>query len=62
MADICPYYQIDYSKCAFYGSLQEEYQREKFCLTKDKWASCLNYTNSSYNEKMSKQERTNSKL
>ena len=62
MADICPYYHTDYKKCEFFGTTQEGSHKENRCLHKDGWKSCINYTNRSYDEKVSKRLRPNPDL
>jgi hypothetical protein len=58
----CPYFDRDYKKCNFYGTTQEGYQRESYCLSSDNWKQCVNYTNRSYDEKLTKKIRSNPEL
>jgi len=63
MADVdCPYYERDYKKCAFFGTYQEGYQKEHYCLSSSDWKGCPNYTGRSYEEKVSKKIRSNPDL
>jgi len=59
---VCPYYNTDYKNCNFFGTLQEGYQRENYCLSSDNWRRCENYTRRSFDEKVSKKLRTNPDL
>jgi len=59
---MCPYYNTDYKTCAFFGTLQEGDQREHKCLNSNNWKYCENYTNRSYDEKVSKRLRPNPEL
>jgi hypothetical protein len=59
---VCPYYNTDYKNCNFFGTLQEGYQRENFCLSSDNWRRCANYSNRSYDEKVNKRLRSNPDL
>ena len=58
----CPYWDRDYKKCVFFGTTQEDYQRELYCLSSSNWKGCVNYTNRSYEEKVTKKIRTNPEL
>jgi len=62
MADVCPYYNTDYKKCEFFGTTQEGYQKENYCLSSNNWKHCENYKNRSYSEKVSKRLRPNPEL
>jgi len=63
MADVdCPYYERDYKKCALYGTYQEGYQKDHYCLSGSNWKGCPNYTSKSYEEKVSKKIRSNPDL
>jgi len=57
----CPYYQTDYKQCNFFGTSQEQYQRDNYCLS-DGWRRCVNYTNRSFDEKVNKKLRSNPDL
>ena len=58
----CPYYNPDYKTCNFFGSTQNESQRESRCLTSSDWKHCENYSNRSYDEKVAKKLRPNPDL
>jgi len=63
MSDVvCPYYETNYKTCNFFGTTQEGYQKEEYCLSADNWKKCANYTNRSYSEKVEKRLRPNSDL
>jgi len=59
---ICPYYNPDYKTCNFFGTSQEGYQKENYCLSNDNWKRCANYEKRSYDEKVSKRLRPNPEL
>jgi len=59
---VCPYYDETYKKCNFFGTTQEGYQKEHYCLSGNEWKNCVNYTNRSYNEKVDKRLRPNPEL
>jgi len=59
---MCPYYDMNPKKCAFFGTVQEQYQRDKYCLDKNDWRRCINYTNRSLSEKLNKKLRSNPDL
>ena len=60
--DICPYYHGDYKKCNLFDTTQEEYQRKTYCISKNDWKRCANYTGRSFDEKMKKKLRPNPDL
>jgi len=60
--NMCPYYQMDYKQCNFFGSNQNQEQRDRYCLTSDNWRHCVNYENRSLDERLSKKLRTNPDL
>jgi len=59
---VCPYYNTDYKNCNFFGTYQEGYQRENYCLSSNNWKQCANYYNRSLDEKMNKKLRSNPDL
>ena len=59
---MCPYYQSEYKQCNFFGTYQEGYQKEHYCLSSDEWRHCANYENRSLEEKVSKRLRPNPDL
>jgi len=59
---MCPYYNSDYKQCNFFGTTQEGEQKENYCLSGDNWKRCVNYTNRSLDEKVSKRLRPNPEL
>jgi hypothetical protein len=58
----CPYYDANYKQCNFFGTSQDQSQRDAYCLTSDNWKRCANYTNRSRDEKVSKKLRSNPDL
>jgi hypothetical protein len=58
----CPYYDRNYKQCAFFGTSQDESQRNSYCLTSDNWKRCANYDRRSYDEKVQKKLRPNPDL
>ena len=59
---VCPYYQTEYKQCNFFGTYQEGYQKEHYCLSSDDWRHCANYEKRSLDEKVSKRLRPNPDL
>jgi hypothetical protein len=59
---MCPYYNQEYKQCVFFGTSQEQYQRDNYCLTSSSWKSCPNYTSRSMDEKINKKLRSNPEL
>jgi len=59
---VCPYYNTDVKTCSFFGTYQEGYQKENYCLSSDNWRRCTNYENRSFDEKVSKKLRSNPDL
>jgi hypothetical protein len=59
---MCPYYNQEYKQCAFFGTSQEQYQRDNYCLSSSNWKSCPNYTSRSFEEKKDKKLRSNPEL
>jgi hypothetical protein len=59
---ICPYYDENYKKCNFFDSSQDQSQRDNYCLNSSNWRNCVNYSNRSYDEKVSKRLRSNPDL
>jgi len=59
---VCPYYDENYKKCVFFGTTQEGYQKEHYCLSSSDWKGCPNYTSRSFDEKVSKKLRPNPEL
>ena len=58
----CPYFNRAYKQCAFFGTYQEGSDRENKCLDSNNWRNCPNYTNRSYDEKLTKKIRPNPDL
>jgi len=58
----CPYYNRDYKTCNFFGTYQDQGQRDSYCLTSSNWKNCANYYNRSYDEKNTKKVRSNPDL
>ena len=58
----CPYYDINYKQCNFFGTYQDDSSREYYCLNSDNWRRCANYSNRSYDEKVEKMLRFNPDL
>jgi len=59
---VCPYYDTNYKKCNFFDTTQTENDKEMYCLSRDNWKRCVNYTNRSYSEKVEKKLRPNPDL
>ena len=59
---ICPYYDETYKTCNFFGTTQEGYQKEAYCLSSDNWKQCANYYKRSHGEKVEKRLRPNPEL
>jgi len=59
---MCPYYDADNKRCVFFGTLQEGYQKEHYCLSSGEWRNCENYVNRSTEERVSKRLRPNPDL
>jgi len=59
---MCPYFNTDHKTCAFFDTHQEGDQREYKCLSSSEWKYCLNYSNRTYEEKVSKRLRPNPEL
>jgi len=59
---MCPYYDEKYKQCNFYGTTQEGYGKENYCLSTDNWRRCANYDRKSLEEKLSKRLRPNPDL
>jgi len=59
---MCPYYNENYKTCNFFGTSQDQSQRDHYCLTNSSWKSCPNYTGRSHEEKVRKTERSNPDL
>jgi hypothetical protein len=59
---MCPYYDMNYKKCNFFGTTQEGYQKEHYCLDSSNWKGCENYTRRSIDEKLNKRLRSNPEL
>ena len=59
---LCPYYDENYKQCNFFRTSQDQTQRDQYCLTSDNWKRCVNYTNRSFDEKVSKKLRSNPDL
>lgn len=59
---MCPYYNSDNKQCNFFGSSQDQNQRDSYCLTGDNWKYCVNYSNRSFEEKVQKKLRSNPEL
>jgi len=59
---MCPYYDERYKTCNFYGSTQEGYQKEHYCLSGNEWKRCENYRNRSLDDKVNKRLRPNPEL
>ena len=59
---MCPYYNMDYKKCNFFDTTQDQYQRDSKCLHSNDWRYCENYTNRSVDEKLNKKIRSNPDL
>jgi len=63
MANVdCPYFNREYKQCNFFGTYQDGGQKEGYCMSSDNWRRCLNYSNRSYEEKVTKKIRTNPDL
>jgi len=60
--NMCPYYDVNYKKCVFFGTTQEGYQKENYCLHKDNWKRCANYSGRSLTDKVNKRLRPNPEL
>jgi hypothetical protein len=58
----CPYFDERYSQCNFFNNSQSGSQKENYCLSSDNWKRCANYSNRSYDEKVSKRLRPNPEL
>jgi len=58
----CPYYNENYKLCNFFGTTQDGDQKERYCLSSNNWKNCANYSNRSYDEKVSKRLRPNPEL
>ena len=58
----CPYYNRDYKECNFFGTSQDQYQRDTYCLSGSNWKNCVNYTNRSREDKINKKLRSNPEL
>jgi hypothetical protein len=59
---MCPYYNTDNKKCAFFDTAQDDSTRESKCLSGSNWRSCVNYSNRSLDEKVNKRLRPNPDL
>jgi hypothetical protein len=60
---VCPYYDENYKQCAFFrSSLLDQATKDYRCMSDSNWKSCANYTNRSFDEKVSKKLRTNPEL
>jgi len=59
---MCPYYNQEYKQCVFFGTSQDQSQRDSYCLTSGNWKNCANYTNRSMDEKIRKKLRSNPEL
>jgi len=59
---LCPYYNESYKQCNFFGTSQDQAQRDQYCLTGDNWKRCANYSNRSFEEKVQKKLRSNPDL
>ena len=59
---MCPYYNSEYKTCNFFGTTQDQSQRDNKCLSDSNWKYCENYTNRSMDEKLSKRIRSNPEL
>jgi hypothetical protein len=59
---MCPYYNQEYKQCVFFGTSQDQSQRDHYCLTNSGWKSCSNYTSRSMDEKIQKKLRSNPDL
>ena len=61
---VCPYYDENYKQCNFYGSssVLDQATKEYRCLSSSNWKDCANYTNRSFDEKVSKKLRPNPDL
>jgi len=60
---MCPYYDENYKLCAFFRSSSlDQATKDYRCLSSSNWKDCANYTNRSFDEKVSKKLRTNPDL
>jgi hypothetical protein len=59
---MCPYYNENYKTCNFFGTSQDQSQRDYYCLTSDNWKRCANYDRRSLDEKIAKKLRSNPDL
>jgi len=59
---MCPYYETSMKYCNFYSNYQDQNQRDSYCLSGSNWRNCANYTNRSFDEKVSKKLRSNPDL
>ena len=62
MSNVCPYYETNYKQCNFFGTTQDGHQKESYCLSSSNWRNCVNYSNRSHAEKVSKRLRPNPDL
>lgn len=62
MSALCPYYDSDNKRCGICGTYQDGYHKENYCLSSSEWRRCANYEKSSFDEKVSKRERSNPDL
>jgi hypothetical protein len=55
---MCPYYIVDYCKCNFFGTTQEGYHKENYCLKSgDSYKRCANYEKRTETERLQKRVR-----
>jgi len=59
---MCPYYDTSYKTCNFFGTSQNQAQRDDYCLNSSNWRRCANYDKRSFDEKVSKKLRSNPDL
>ena len=59
---MCPYYNMDYKKCNFFDTMQDQSQRDNYCLDGGNWRRCVNYERRSLDEKVNKRLRSNPDL
>ncbi len=46
---ICPYFNN--GTCKLSGSYQSGYQKDEYCMSRDKWLKCTNYNSKNYDAK-----------